>query len=424
MNNIKPEIKTIQKVTKEIIINTTTPNGNTINEIQNNKNYNIDLNINNSNHELIDDHQESNPIIGLDNINGKSSYINTVIQCLSHTIPLTNFFLNENNKNRIIYNNISLHKPDAPQLSPTYLNLLENLWINNNQLKSFTPSEFIKMIKLLNNSFEKEEENDINELIIFILEQLDLELNNKINIENVKTDLNNNKNSIKSNFYKELLNNDSIIYDTFFGGVCEITQECQKCKEESDLNKKENNIIYEYRNINYLIFPLNEVLIFSKKNNINDYIDIYDCLNFYENPVILDGDNAKKCEKCGKLSPYSLITTINTLQNNLLVLLSIDFKKENNIKFKIDEILDMTNFIKEKENNKQLLYNLYSIICLSNNKEIHYIAFCKNTFDKKWYKYDDNKVEEIKKLGNDILNFGFPIALFYEKEFNFKMDDN
>ena len=109
-------------------------------------------------------------MIGLDNINGKSSYINSVIQCLSHTMPLTNFFLNENNKNRILKNNISLNKSDAPQLSPIYLNLLENLWINNNQIKSFDPSEFIKNIKLLNISFEKEEENDIKELIIFILE--------------------------------------------------------------------------------------------------------------------------------------------------------------------------------------------------------------------------------------------------------------
>ena len=276
------------------------------------------------------------------------------------------------------------------------------------------------MIKLLNNTFEKDEENDINELIIFILEQLDLELNNKIIIETEKTDLN-NKNAIKSHFYKELLNNDSIIYDTFFGGVCEIIQECQKCKEESDLKKVENNKLYEYRNINYLIFPLNEVLFFSKKII---YINIYDCLNFYENPVIFDGENAQKCEKCGKLSPYSLTTKINTLQNNLLILLSIDFKKENNIKFQIDETIDMANYIQEKENNKQLTYNLYSIIFLSDNKEIHYIAFCKNLFDKKWYIYDDNKVEEIKNLGNDILNYGFPIALFYEKEFNFKMDDN
>ena len=49
------------------------------------------------------------------------------------------------------------------------MSFIENLWINHAQLKSFTPSELIKIIKLLNHSFEKDEENDVNELIIFIL---------------------------------------------------------------------------------------------------------------------------------------------------------------------------------------------------------------------------------------------------------------
>ena len=423
INDNKPEIKTIIKETKEVIMST--PDGNEIKDDNNNIiNSNIINNniINNNiiNTELLienKENKENNPMIGLDNINGKSSYINSVIQCLSHTMPLTNYFLNENNKNRILKNNISLNKSDAPQLSPIYLNLLENLWINNNQIKSFDPSEFIKNIKLLNISFEKEEENDIKELIIFILEQLDLELNNNKNIINTNNDLNNNKKIIKSDFYKELLSNDSIIYDTFFSGVCEITQECQKCKEEADNNKKENNKTYEYRNLNYLMFPLNEVFLLSQENNKKDIINIYDCLNYFQNPLILDGDNGKNCEKCGKLTPYLLTKKINTIQNNLLIFLSRNLEKEKNIQFKIDEIIDMNDYVKEKENDKQLIYNLYSIICLSNNKDIHYIAFCKNHFDKKWYKYDDANVEEIKNLENDMFNYGFPIALFYEKVF-------
>ena len=197
----EPEVKTLIKE-KEVITNT--PNGNEIpdnNYINNSKEFNI-------NKEIINEKKENYPMIGLDNINGKSSYINSVIQCLSHTIPLTNYFLNENNKNRIIQNNISKSKQDAPQLSPTYLNIIENLWINHDQLKSFTPSELIKIIKLLNHSFEKDEENDVNELIIFILEQLNLELNNKNNDDqNNNTDLKNN-NASKSEFFKELLSND------------------------------------------------------------------------------------------------------------------------------------------------------------------------------------------------------------------------
>ena len=71
---------------------------------------------------------------------------------------------------------------------------------------------------------------------------------------------------MKNNFHKELLSNNSIIYNTFFGGVLEIVQECKKCKEESNLNKLENKKIYEYRNLNYFIFPISEVYKLVQKN--------------------------------------------------------------------------------------------------------------------------------------------------------------
>ena len=410
--NNKPELENKDKGSQEIITNNIAPNGNDINTINKNQ-----LKQKKDNLEV---KEIKNQLNGLENLEGKSSYINAVIQCLSHTIPLTNYFLDEKNRNRIIQNNISKHNPNEPQLSPSYLNLMETLWSNNPKEK-ISPSEFINNLKLLNKSFEKIEENDISELILFILEQLHLELKENKNIENIKNESkDNNNNKIKENFYKELLNNNSIIYETFFGGVSEFTQECQKCKEDCNLKNIENTKIYEYHKLNYLMFPLNEITVFAKKNNKNEFINIYDCLNYFENPIFLDGDNGKNCEKCGKISPYILTTKINSCQNNLLMLLKRHFEKDKNIKLKFDETLDITDYVQEKKG--KLIYNLYAIISLNEEKEIHYIAFCKDLVENFWYKFDDNIVEVVKNLENDMNNFGVPVALFYQKESN--IEDN
>ena len=59
-------------------------------------------------------------LVGLNNI-GAACFMNAILQCLSQTEDLTNYFLNQNNRKRIIFNNIALVNKDDLQLSPKYL---------------------------------------------------------------------------------------------------------------------------------------------------------------------------------------------------------------------------------------------------------------------------------------------------------------
>jgi ubiquitin C-terminal hydrolase len=265
-------------------------------------------------------------------------------------------------------------------------------------IKSINPEKFINKLKILSSSFNKDEENDIGELITFLIEQI-------------------NSEAKEINEYKN--NNVSCIYDIFFGGKNEIITECLTC-----INNNQEKKFVEEKDLYYLMFKLNVIYDFLINNKIKETnkINIYDCLNYYESPKIIE-QNGKECDKCGNKEAFLITSKIKKCQNNLLVLLNKNFineEKNENIKFELNEIIDMKNFIKENENKEKILYGLYAIICLSisfeeNKNKIHHVAFCKSPVDGKWYKYDDNIVETVTELENEVDKFGMPVALFYQK---------
>ena len=337
--------------------------------------------------------------MGLDNISGKTSYINSSLQCLINTIPLVNFFLGGKNINKIPEEDVN-NNDNNIKLLPSFLRIMKKLWTNDDiNQKSINPKKFINNLKQISSSFNKDEENDIGELILFLIEQIYTEVQ-----ENEK--------------YKE--DNISIIYYTFFGGKNELTTECIKCLNDNKENEDQKFV--ENKDLYYFVFRLNDVLDFLKSNNIKETnnINIYDCLNFYESPKIAE-PNGKTCEKCGNKEEFLITSKIKKCQNNLLILLNKNFNQEEDIKFELNEILEMKRFVKDNnENKEELNYYLYAIICLNiafeeNKNKIHHVAFCKSPVDSLWYKYDDNIVEPINNLENEVEKIGTPVALFYQK---------
>ena len=80
--------------------------------------------------------------------------------------------------------------------------------------------------------------------------------------------------------------------------------------------------------------------------------------------------------------------------------------KETNIKFNLEEKINISEFVHNKEK-KQYNYELIGIMTSSGNG--HYISFCKSYTNNKWYKYDNFSVtqcsfKDLKIKGNsDIL---------------------
>ena len=140
---------------------------------------------------------------------GRNKFINSILQCLSQTFPLTKYFLDLNNKRNIIMNKNNF------QLSLEYLTLIEKLWNTHTEIFMYNPNSFIDYIDKMNYNNHKIE--NANELIILILEKLDKELsqqNNCIFIKNKKFNKYIRADAFE-NFFNEFKQKASIISEIF-----------------------------------------------------------------------------------------------------------------------------------------------------------------------------------------------------------------
>ena len=121
-------------------------------------------------------------LIGLQNV-GATCFMNSTLQCLSQTKGLTNYFLDEKNKQTILNNNIAKKNPNEYQLSPVYLELIQNLWKDKGP-KYYAPYNFMNRVNAMNPLFQKGQAGDAKDFIIFVLEQMHRELKKPLNLNN------------------------------------------------------------------------------------------------------------------------------------------------------------------------------------------------------------------------------------------------
>ena len=383
--------------------------------------------------ELLMDIMNNNPMIiyskptsiGLNNI-GATCFMNSTLQCLSQTKELASYFLKPKNKNEIINNNIALENMNSNQLCPAFLELIQKLWDRNGQ-KSFSPNKFMNIVNEINSLFKAGQAGDAKDFIIFVLEQLHKELKKPINPNNnlgFETLNQYDKNSALNYFFKDFKNDLSIISDIFYG-FNETTNECLNCKNIYNFKGLSNNpICYNYGIFNCLIFPLEEVKNFKFNNNcqfnnyfqINNCVSIYDCFQYNQKTELFTGQNRNYCNQCKQLFDSYYTSKIYICPTVLIIILNRGKGNIYNIKLFFDEILDVTEFVLQKEGSK-IVYNLYGVITHigQSGPNAHFVASCKSPIDNKWYRYNDSFVNPIENVQKEIIDFGTPYILFYHK---------
>ena len=375
---------------------------------------------------------DSPTLIGLNNI-GATCFMNATLQCLSQTRDLTSYFLKKKNK-ELIRNN-KANNMNSDQLCPVYLDLIEKLWDPKGP-KSFSPKEFRVLVERMNSLFKQGQAGDSKDFIIFILEQIHKELKRPASKKIVKAPqaLNQYDRINAFNFFFDDFQNEiSIISDTFFG-FNETTNICLYCKNQYNSLNQMNPICYNYGIFNCLIFPLEEIKnmknsnklqyntgyyinnINNFNNNQNNCVNLYDCFLYNQKTDIFTGENRNYCNTCKQLfdslytskiysSPKFLILILNRGKNNIF-----------DVKLNFGIELDITEFVTLKDK-PTLIYSLYGVITHigQSGPNAHFVASCKSPIDNNWYRYNDAFVSPITNIQKDIIEFGTPYILFYQK---------
>ena len=330
---------------------------------------------------------------GLQNI-GATCYMNATLQCLAHVEKLTKYLLGKKAELKTDKNN---HK-----LSNSYLEVLENIW-ENDTIKDYAPNNFKEIISNMNPLFKGVQANDSKDLVIFLLENMHKELNkviknNNQNSREEKADQYNFYNSLTV-FIKYFKKNFQSIFSDIFYGMYDSQMKCLNCQI----------ITHNIQLYNILIIPLEEVRKF--KNRFENIVTINECLEYYERPEYMSGQNQIFCNKCKQMA--------NSVNSTSLIVgpkvLIINFNRGKGLQYDVnidfDENIDINPFIYYK--NAPCNYQLIGVVTHFGPSSMsgHFIAFCKSFVDNNWYKYNDSLVS----LSNfeEAKSTGVPYILFY-----------
>ena len=405
-------------------------NNNLMNNINNNFNNNNLMNNNNNNKNNNNNFIEFNrpkpisfyskpTLIGLQNI-GATCFMNSILQCLSQTKDLTNYFLDQQHWDEINNNNIALRDKNELQLTPAYLQLLINLWGKNNQIKYYEPRNFMNIVENMNPLFKLGQAGDSKDFIIFLLEQFHNELKKSLinnNSENNSDQVNQyDQKETLSSFFKDFQKQTSIISDIFFG-IEENTSICLYCQNNFESQGKNLPILYNYQIFNVLIFPLDDVRKMRNPNiwpNTNE-VSLEDCFDYNQRTVCYTGNNRLYCKICHQNWDTNYTSKIYSCPNVLVLVLNRGKNNMFNVKLNFEETINITKYVSLKEG--QVIYNLVGVVTHlgESGPNAHFIAFCKSPINLKWYKYNDAFVNPVENVKKDIIDFGNPYILFYKK---------
>lgn len=316
-------------------------------------------------------------LTGLRNL-GNTCYMNSILQCLCNTPAMADYFNNNYYQQDINRANILGHKGEVAE---EFGVIMKALW--SGQYKCISPRDFKITIGKINDQFSGYEQQDSQELLLFLMDGLHEDLNKADNRKRYKEEENDHLDDQRAAdlaWSKHKLLNESIIV-ALFQGQFKSTVQCLTCHRKSRT----------FETFMYLSLPL------ASTNKCS----LQDCLKLFSKEERLTDNNKVFCRHCKAHRDSTKKLEVWKVPPILLVHLK-RFSYEGRWKQKLQTSVDLPQdgldlaqyVIGPKQSLKK--YNLFGV---SNHygglDGGHYTAYCKNALKQRWYKFDDHEVSDI-----------------------------
>ncbi|XP_035789032.1 ubiquitin carboxyl-terminal hydrolase 2-like isoform X6 [Anopheles albimanus] len=328
-------------------------------------------------------------LCGLWNI-GNTCFMNSIIQCLSHTRELTAFLRSQPSTER------GTNKDH--RILAEYTKLIKDVWSGTQ--RSVNPSELKYAFSSKHRMYSGSAQQDAQEFLRFFLDSLHGALNVAVKrdpLGDIDDDMNNRvKADLLWNWYSKAEN--SMIKDLFVGQL-RSTLKCTYCGTESTM----------FDPFWDLSLPL---------PSSNSRCKLENCLEMFIKEEILDGIDQPTCSKCNTRRKCTKSLTIERFPKYLVIHLKRFSetrwsKLTNIIEFPTgDRELNLQPYASE-DNLGPVNYSLYGISNhMGSTAGGHYIAVCKHPITKEWNEFNDNFVSETTERS---LVTSSAYVLFYER---------
>ncbi|XP_035208006.1 ubiquitin carboxyl-terminal hydrolase 8-like [Stegodyphus dumicola] len=305
------------------------------------------------------------PATGLRNL-GNTCFMNSIIQCLSNTIPLADYFTTGQ-----YMDDINRDSRQSGEVAEEFAVVIRALWMG--QYKSFSPKDFKNTVSRCLAVCIGNEQQDSHEFLVVLMEKLHADLNKRHGRSVTKLEESADENA----FWQHHKSYNFSKISEIFEGLLKSTLTCLSCRKTSD---------------NYEVFSCLSLPILGSRCSLKE------CFQYFLKSEKIYGEAAWDCPRCKQKKEAEKRLRICRLPNILVIQLK-RFSYEGLWRRKLQTHVDFDLVLDVpcEENGEECLqsYSLYGIVNHYGTLEGgHYTAYC-NALSNKWYKYDDHEVSEI-----------------------------
>ena len=347
--------------------------------------------------------------VGMHNL-GNSCFLNSIIQCLNHIIPLTQYFLEGK-----FAKEINRQNPlgSGGHVAMAYATLLKEVWSGN--YSALAPRLLKQTVASFAPQFRNSFQHDSQEFCQFLMDGIHEDCNRvttKPYVEELEGFGMKDEVAAMETWRKHLLRHDSIIVDRC-QGMHRNHLTCPSCGYES---------------IKFDVFStISLPVMLEEKEGSNNVIRVEDCVEKFLEGEQLDEINSWYCPSCKKhVCALKMIALWSVPDILILHLKRFQFEKcsvsnnilrskiDDTVKFPIDN-LDLRKYVLgPNDEEAPPVYNLFGVSehVGTTATSGHYTATVRNCKDGRWYRYNDAHVGETT---GDAAVTGGAYLLFYQR---------